>query len=157
MKMGHTRLFTVGLLLFFVFYFLINAISKNNFFVNYKTKLPVYKNNNIENIVLDSLEKDSDRQTWIKDSLGCLHLRNLKLCNKLIKRYNLLNRSKKDFTIVFGAPNRIKARQDKCILIYYINSLCYNGMIVDGSDKTYIELYFRQDTLIEIPSFITIE
>jgi hypothetical protein len=109
------------------------------------------------NLSPDLLANDTNRQKWVQDSCGCLRLRTLQLAESLIEEYDVLHRSKDNFISVFGEPNNVKTMQDKAILSYYIESVCYDGLFVESGDKAWIDFEFRNDTLISIPDVFYIE
>lgn len=97
---------------------------------------------------------DTNRQKWLKDSTGCLYLRSLELADQLIKNYDLFHKSKSEFILVFGKPNDINNTQDKLYLIYYIKSVCYEGMLIENADKSWIDFIIINDTLREYGYFV---
>ena len=95
---------------------------------------------------------------WQKDGCGCLHLRTLKLADFLIVTNNLLGKSTKEFMKIFGPPNRRENEyEQQQTFIYYLNSVCKEGIKIEGADECWVEFIFKNDELMEIPITCHIE
>jgi len=84
---------------------------------------------------------------WKKDKNGCLKIRNKKLAETLLQKYNLRNRTQSEFLKVFGVANEKKASDNQQILVYYFDSVCNENELVKGGDKCYAQFYFEKDSL----------
>lgn len=82
--------------------------------------------NNKTNSLSNTLNIDTNKQKWIQDTNGCIHLRTPELADSLIEKYDLLHKSKSDFLSVFGKPNEILNTKEKTYWRYYIESVCEN-------------------------------
>ena len=97
------------------------------------------------------VEKQSNnhKNNWKRDSKGCLKLRNKKLADSLIKKYDLEQKTIEEFKQVFGDPNDKKIMDTQNILIYYFDCICKDDVIVKDSDKCYAEFYFKNEKLVD--------
>jgi len=93
---------------------------------------------------------------WTTDSIGC-YFRTLELADSLIITNDLLGKSSNEFIKIFGEPNKIVKRDTKKFLIYYMNTFCRNGKLIDGADKSWVEFDFENDKLMIIPRDYAIE
>jgi len=89
---------------------------------------------------------------WKKDSLGCLCLRTLELADSLIVANKLLEKSISEFIDVFGEPNEVIERNTKKSLIYYMDTFCKDGKLIEDIDKSWVIFDFENNILIEIPT-----
>lgn len=87
---------------------------------------------------------------WVKDSIGCLHLRTKVLALKLINENKLMNDTKKKFLDVFKSPNNVENTKEAEILEYYMGNFCENAKPVANSDKCYAKFYFKEGKLAEM-------
>jgi hypothetical protein len=94
---------------------------------------------------------------WKKDSVGCLHLRTLELADSLIIVNNLLSKSTDEFIKVFGISNKKKEYDNKVVLVYYMDSVCKDGLLIKNADKCWVEFIFKNNKLTEIPTGYFIE
>lgn len=131
------------------------AVHPNGTIRNEEQKIDVLTGQNP--FYSDSLSKDSIRGKWIQDTLGCKHMRTLGMAVSLIKKYDLLHKSKENFLLVFGYPNEIQNTQSSLYLIYYLESVCENDTLIVDSDKSWVEFVFINDTLTAIPTDINEE
>ncbi len=116
------------------------------------------KSNSIENKNLEKINSNqSNLNDWKKDSLGCQHLRNSDLIDRLISENSLMGKSQKDFTNVFGKPNEIKISGNQLFLVYFLNSICEEEKLTADSDKTKVRFKFIQNKLIESPSVFEVQ
>jgi hypothetical protein len=98
--------------------------------------------------VYDKAEQKSEKMNeWQKDKNGCLQIRNKKLAEDLLLKYNLKNKSQSDFLKVFGLANEKKTSDNQQVLIYYFDSVCNENELVKDGDKCYAEFYFENDSL----------
>lgn len=104
--------------------------------------------NNKTNSLSNTLNIDTNKQKWIQDTNGCIHLRTPELADSLIEKYDLLHKSKSDFLSVFGKPNEILKTKEKTYWRYYIESVCENEILIEEADKSWIDFVFIHDTLI---------
>lgn len=104
--------------------------------------------NNKTNSLSNTLNIDTNKQKWIQDTNGCIHLRTPELADSLIEKYDLLHKSKSDFLSVFGKPNEILNTKEKTYWRYYIESVCENEILIEEADKSWIDFVFIHDTLI---------
>lgn len=114
------------------------------------------------------LEKENDRylyksinfdlsKIWIDDSLGCNNHRNLFLAKKLIIGNSLIDKSPIKFKEFFGKPNEQFAFDKNTYLIYYIETICNEGQLIEKSDKCWIKFDFIENKLKEVPEFFACE
>lgn len=116
-------------------------------------------NDNTENkteteniVIIDNYDND-----WQKDYEGCLNLRTLQYAKILIEDNNLLGKSTNEFINVFGKPNKIEEYDNKVYLIYFMHSVCEEGKKVEGADECWVDFYFENDKLTEIPNGVCIQ
>jgi hypothetical protein len=102
----------------------IDCNNKERKYINQNSDLNQYKND------------------WKLDKNGCLNLRNIKLADSLISKFDLTRKSKEDFLKVFGEPNKFE--QDE--LIYYFDCACDENSDING-DKCYATFYFKDNKL----------
>lgn len=96
--------------------------------------------------------------SWKADSLGCQGNRNLGLAQKMIYNNNLLNKTTREFINHFGKPNNMRRVDKFTTLDYYIKSNCVgDSIIVEGSDKCWVQFKFVEDKLEEIPKVFACE
>jgi hypothetical protein len=70
---------------------------------------------------------------------------------------NLLSKSTDEFIKTFGIPNNTKEYDNKMVLIYYMYSVCNEGLLIENADKCWIEFVFKDDKLTKVPIFYSIE
>lgn len=98
--------------------------------------------------------ESTDSEIWKRDSCGCLGVRTEDMATKIIKENNLLNKSIREFEKHFGSPNHTRYYDSIVIFEYYINSICDNEKIRNGSDRCCIEFLFESNRLKEISCWI---
>ncbi len=122
-------------------------------------------NNNDKNIeinkITEKIANDSliiQSVKWKKDSLGCLKYRNISRFKDILNNYKLIDTKTKQNTFikVLGEPNQYENYENYEIMIYYFNSICSKGKVVNNSDKSSIRIkfdkkknYINYDTRIE--------
>ncbi|HEY0066729.1 MAG TPA: hypothetical protein VGB46_05190 [Flavisolibacter sp.] len=87
--------------------------------------------------------------SWKTDSLGCGDQRNKEAAESLLQGMKLENGSMKDFTEVFGTPNRQDEHDGATILRYYFDAACIGGRVTEESDYCSAEFTFREGRLAE--------
>lgn len=104
-------------------------------------------NNESSKDTVENLTTKFKTNDWIKDSQGCLKLRNEKLAYKLIEENNLKNGAKEDFVKVFGIANKIDSTINNVILIYYFDCICIDNKLNVEGDKCYASFHFNNGRL----------
>lgn len=99
----------------------------------------------------------SIQNIWKADSLGCLNKRSLELAKELIIKNELIGKSELEFINIFGLPNKLIKQRDKVVYIYYIETRCKKGKIIENIDKCWIQINFEKGRLVSIPELFSCE
>ena len=95
------------------------------------------------------LEKNHTFSLWNNDSLGCKHERTIEMGEEL---YNTFKKSNKNDSILLkeylGTPNRRFKDKEKIVFMYYINSCCDNGQLLEECDVSFIAITFTNENEI---------
>ncbi len=90
-------------------------------------------------------------EEWKKDSCGCLKIRSVNLFKNIFTDYDLLNKNRNNIVSLIGNPNEkethLRNGEKFETFYYYINVICINGKPIQDSDKCYVQLNFKNDTL----------
>lgn len=93
---------------------------------------------------------------WQNDSLGCKHIRNPELFDKLFIDNKMSSENANKFLEIFGKPNKIEKYSDRLVHVYYYNSVCFNDKLIVNSDKSSVRInfnlqgkYLEKDTRVE--------
>lgn len=81
---------------------------------------------------------------WKSDSVGCEKKRSKAAAESLLQGMKLENGNMKDFTEVFGIPNKQLERNGKTTFVYYFDAACTGGKPGEGSDYCAAEFSFRE-------------
>ena len=99
-------------------------------------------NNNTERRNFEN-NNDSLVSIWKKDSMGCLHLRNFEMAEKIFSQYKLKDKSPEYITKLLGNPNKIVKTSSETRYIFFYNSSCNaKTNIAIDSMVWRIEFYF---------------
>ena len=86
---------------------------------------------------------------WNNDSLGCKHERTIEMGEEL---YNTFKKSNKNDSILLkeylGTPNRRFKDKEVIVFMYYINSCCDNGQLLEECDVSFISITFTNKNKI---------
>lgn len=95
------------------------------------------------------LEKNHTFFLWNNDSLGCKHERTIEMGEEL---YNTFKKSNKNDSILLkeylGTPTRRFKDKEVIIFMYYINSCCDNGQLLEECDISFISITFTNKNKI---------
>ena len=86
-----------------------------------------------------------DEIYWNNDSCGCLHERNGIMADAIISEYSLIGKDTTEFLRHFGPYNFRNQYSDGFCYGYYINSMCQDGQMVEGADKTKLIFWFNSE------------
>lgn len=113
-----------------------------------------FKSNPIDENILpvDSInnhqtQNDTLLNNWVKDSLGCLHIRNYETGIALSKKYALTSKSNVEVAGVLGTPNKIIVDGKTKVLRYYYNTCCVNGVLSKECDYAWVDFTFADSTI----------
>ena len=79
------------------------------------------------------------------DSCGCLHERNGIMADAIISEYSLIGKDTTEFLRHFGPYNFRNQYSDGFCYGYYINSVCQDGQMIEGADKTKLIFWFNSE------------
>lgn len=112
----------------------------------YSLILSCKKTEKIENI---KMLENNTISLWKKDSLGCKHERTIEMGENL---YNIFKKSNKNDSIslkeILGTPNRRLKNKEETTFIYYINSCCNNGKLLEECDVSFISITFNKNDIL---------
>ena len=78
-------------------------------------------------------------QSWKKDSLGCMNLRNKNYSDKINKKINFIAKSEKYLIKKLGKYNKVIINDKYKFYLYYYGTSCQNNKIIDSVDYCYLE------------------
>lgn len=80
--------------------------------------------------VCDSINIDSLVSAWNEDSCGCLNKRTPVLMRTILDNIGSQSEDLYSFIRIFGKANETRVDNNTYTLIYYFNSICYNGIFL---------------------------
>lgn len=113
-----------------------------------------------DSIVMSNIDDKTNKyeDIWKRDSCGCLKQRTAQMADSIITNNKLVGKDTLAFIKHMGKYNKKQKTQDGFVLIYYIKSICINGVIDQNADKSWIMFDFNHDgKLKRIPKAIAIE
>jgi hypothetical protein len=97
------------------------------------TKTPVISKENNQDTLL---------MQWKNDSLGCIGLRTAEKARLLFKQYNLQKKNREAIIEVLGKPNKISDNGSQLSLVYYFDTKCNNGKIIDSIEHCSASFFY---------------
>ena len=89
-----------------------------------------------------------DEINWYNDSCGCLHERDGLMADAIIAEYDLIGKDSTEFLRHFGLYNFREQNPDGVGFGYYIKSVCQDGQMIDGADKTKLIFWFDSNGIL---------
>ena len=113
-----------------------------------------------DSIVVENKDQQNDKDVadWIRDSCGCLDLRDIQMLERIIDRHQLVGKDTTTIIEFLGNPNEVIKNDGEINFKYFLGSKCIGNDPNYSTDKSWIYLKFNNNLkLVGKPEEIAME